>query len=104
MEFLVGAVVYVAVQVGAGAALVSATGRLPSAPVLLAVSALSAFAAVAVALAVRVRAPSAIGIRRVPPRTVVLAIGLGIGVWLLSRLLIILYVSVTGDSSDPRQS
>jgi hypothetical protein len=67
------------------------------------VSAAAAFGAVAVALAVRVRTPAAIGIRRVPPRTVVFAIGLGIGVWLLSRLLIIAYVSITGDHSDPQQ-
>jgi uncharacterized protein len=103
VEFGVGAVVYVIVQVAVGALLVGANGRLPSAPVLLAVSAAAAFAAVAVALAVRVRTPAAIGIRRVPPRTVVFAVGLGIGVWLLSRLLIIAYVSITGDHSDPQQ-
>jgi hypothetical protein len=103
VEFAVGAVVYVLVQLGAGVVLVAANGRLPGAPVLLGVSAVAAFAAVAVALALRVRAPSAIGIRRIAPRTVVFAVGLGIGVWLLSRLLIIVYVSITGDRSDPQQ-
>lgn len=103
VEFAVGAVVYVLVQLAASVVLVSANGRLPSAPVLLAISAVAAFAAVGVALAVRVRTPSAVGIRRVAPRTVLFAVVLGIGVWLLSRLLIIVYVSVTGDHSDPQQ-
>ena len=58
----------------------------------------------AVAVAVRVRRPAALGVRRVAPRVVLLAVVLGIGVWLLSRLLIIVYVSVTGDTSDPQQA
>jgi uncharacterized protein len=103
IEFAVGAVVYVLVQLVSGVILVTANGRLPSAPVLLGLSALSAYAAVVVALAVRVRTPSAIGIRRVAPRAVVYAVGLGIGVWLLSRALILGYIAITGDHSDPQQ-
>jgi uncharacterized protein len=102
-EFLTGAVVYVAVQVGLGILVITAFGRLPSSPILLGVSAVSAYAAVAVAVALRVRRPVAVGIRRVPPRTIALAVGLGIGVWLLSRVLIVVYVSLTGDHSDPQQ-
>lgn len=103
VEFATGAVVYALVQLVSGVVLVAVNGRLPSAPGLLALSGLAAFAAVAAALAVRVRTPSAVGIRRVAPRTVVYAVGLGIGVWLLSRLLIIGYVTITGDHSDPQQ-
>jgi uncharacterized protein len=101
-EFVVGAVVYVVVQGGLGVALVAGSGRLPSAPVLLAVSAASAFAAVVVALLMRVRRPSALGVRRVPPRTVAIAVGLGLAVWLLSQVLSVVYVQITGDHSDPQ--
>ncbi|WP_018333088.1 type II CAAX endopeptidase family protein [Actinomycetospora chiangmaiensis] len=101
-ELLVGAVVYVAIQGLAGLALITATGALPSAPVLLAVSALSAFGAVAVALALRVRSLAAIGFRRVPWRTIGLAVLLGLAVWVVSRVLIVVYVSVTGDLTDPQ--
>ena len=104
IEFVVAAVVYVAVQVGAGGVAYAAFGRLPGAPGLLAISAASAFAAVLVAAALRVRTPSALGLRRVPARTIALAVGLGIGVWLLSRVLIVVYISLTGDHSDPQQS
>jgi membrane protease YdiL (CAAX protease family) len=104
IELLVGAVVYVAVQLGAAAVAVAALGRLPGAPGLLGISAASAFAAVVVAAVLRVRTPSAIGVRRVPPRTIALAVGLGIGVWLLSRVLIVVYITITGDHSDPQQS
>ncbi|MCD2193931.1 CPBP family intramembrane metalloprotease [Actinomycetospora endophytica] len=103
LEFVVGAVVYVSVQLVAGVVIQTAYGRLPGAPGLLAISAAAAFVAVGVALSLRVRIPSAIGIRRVAPRTVAYAVGLGISVWLLSRLLIIVYVTVTGDHSDPQQ-
>ncbi len=104
VEIVIGAVVYVAVQVGVGALAITTTGRLPSAPFLLAISAASAFAAVLVAVVLRVRSPSALGIRKVPPRVLATAVGLGIGVWLLSRVLIIVYVSITGDQSDPQQA
>lgn len=102
LELLVGAVVYVAVQALAGIALITATGALPSAPVLLAISAASAFVAGAVALVLRVRSLAAVGFRRVSWRTVGLAVLLGLVVWLVSRVLIVVYVSVTGDLSDPQ--
>ena len=101
-ELLVAAVAYVAIQVGAGFLLISATGALPSAPVLLGVSALSALGAVAIALGMRVRSRAALGLRRVPLRTIGIAIALGVAVWLVSRVLIIVYISLTGDQSDPQ--
>jgi membrane protease YdiL (CAAX protease family) len=104
IELVVGAVVYVAVQIGAGGVAYAALGSLPGAPGLLAISGASAFAAVLVAAVLRVRTPAALGLRRVPPRAIALAVGLGIGVWLLSRVLIVVYISVTGDHSDPQQS
>jgi uncharacterized protein len=101
-ELLVAAVVYVAIQALAGLALITATGALPSAPVLLAISAGSAYGAVAVALAMRVRSLAAIGLRRVRWRTVGLAVLLGLAVWVASRVLIYAYVTVTGDTTDPQ--
>lgn len=101
-ELLVAAVVYVAIQALAGLALVTATGALPPAPVLLAISAASAYGAVAVAVLLRVRSLAAVGFRRVPWRTLALAVLLGLTVWVVSRVLIVVYVSVTGDLTDPQ--
>jgi membrane protease YdiL (CAAX protease family) len=101
-ELVTAAVAYVVIQLGAGLLLVSATGALPPAPVLLGVSAVSALGAVAIALGMRVRSRAALGLRRVTWRTVGLAVGLGVAVWLVSRVLIIVYISITGDQTDPQ--
>ncbi|MEJ2867113.1 type II CAAX endopeptidase family protein [Actinomycetospora sp. OC33-EN08] len=103
-EVVVAAVVYVAIQLVAGIALVAGSGTLPSAPVLLALSGLSAFGAVAVAALVRTRSTAALGVRRVGWRTIGLAVLLGLAVWLVSRVLIVVYVSVTGDLTDPQEA
>lgn len=101
-ELVVAAVAYVAIQLAAGFLLISATGALPSAPVLLGVSTLSALGAVAIALGTRVRSRAALGLRRVPLRTIGIAIALGVAVWLVSRVLIIVYIGLTGDQTDPQ--
>ncbi|MDL5157791.1 CPBP family intramembrane glutamic endopeptidase [Actinomycetospora termitidis] len=103
-EVVLAAVVYVAIQLVAGILLVAGSGALPSAPVLLAISGLSAFGAVAVALLMRVRTPAALGFRRVSWRVIGLAVLLGLAVWLVSRVLIVVYVSITGDLTDPQES
>lgn len=103
-ELIVGAVSYVVLQVALGAvAVVLGGGVLPPAPWLIGLSAVSALGAVAVTLALRVRSPAAIGLRRVSPRLVLLGVALGLGVWVLSRILIVVYIGVTGDISDPQE-
>jgi hypothetical protein len=102
-EIVVAAVVYVVIQVALGLAVVLASGgRDPSAPWLVAVSAVSAFGAVGAAVSLRVRSLAAVGVRRVRVRTVLLAVGIGLATWCVSRLLILAYVGITGDHSDPQ--
>jgi hypothetical protein len=102
LELAVAVVAYVVLQL----ALFVVAGLLwegvPPSPVLVTVSAVSALGAVAIALSLRVRRPAAVGLVRPQLRTVALGVGLGIVVWLLSRVLIVVYVQVTGDSSDPQ--
>ncbi len=103
-ELAIAAVAYVGLQlvlVG-GAAVLS--GGTPASGWLIAGSAASAFGAVGLALAPRVRSRTAVGLRRVPGRTIVFAIGLGIVVWVVSRILIVAYVTITGDTSDPQEA
>ena len=103
-EIAVAAVVYVVAQLALGlVAVVLGGGTLPSAPWLIALSAASAFAAVGVALVLRVRAPVALGLRRVRPRLVAIGAAIGLGAWVVSRVLVVAYVAVTGDGSDPQQ-
>jgi membrane protease YdiL (CAAX protease family) len=102
LELVVGAVAYVALQLGLFVAVGLLAEGTPPSPVLVAVSAASAFGAVAIALALRVRSPGAVGLVRPPPRTLALGVGLGVLVWLLSRVLIVVYVQLTGDTSDPQ--
>jgi membrane protease YdiL (CAAX protease family) len=49
-----------------------------------------------------VRSFACVGLVRPTPRTVLLGAGLGALVWLVSRVLIAVYVAVTGDTSDPQ--
>lgn len=76
---------------------------LPPAPLLVAVSAVAAFAAAGTAVAIRAGATVALGLRRVSWRVVLAAIGIGIGVWAASRIVILAYVEITGDISDPQE-
>jgi membrane protease YdiL (CAAX protease family) len=104
LELAVGAVAYVVLQL----ALFVVAGLLsegtPAGPVLVAVSAASAFGAVAIALALRVRRVAAVGLVRTHARQLATGVGLGVLVWLFSRVLIIVYVAVTGDTSDPQEA
>jgi membrane protease YdiL (CAAX protease family) len=102
LELAVGAVAYVVLQLALFVAVGLLSEGTPPSPVLVAVSAASAFGAVAIALALRVRSPAAVGLVRTAPRTVALGVGVGVVVWLVSRALILVYVLVTGDTSDPQ--
>ena len=105
-EIGVATAVYVALQAllgGAALTLVRATGSaVPTAPVLVAVSALAAFGAVGVASVLRVRSFAALGLRRVPGRVLASTVGIGLGVWVMSRLLSALWILVSGETGDPQ--
>jgi membrane protease YdiL (CAAX protease family) len=102
LELVVGALAYVVLQIGLFIPIGLLSEGSPPAPLLVAVSGASALGAVAIAVALRVRSPAAVGLVRTTARTVLLGVGIGAAVWLLSRVLIIVYVTVTGDTSDPQ--
>lgn len=103
-ELVVGAIAYVALQLALFVAVGLLSQGTPPAPVLVAVSAASAFGAVAIALVLRVRSPAAVGLVRPTLRGLALGAGLGVLVWLASRVLIVVYVALTGDTSDPQEA
>ena len=103
LELVVGALAYVVLQVALFVVVGLLSEGTPPAPVLVAVSAASAFGAVALALALRVRRVSAVGLVRTSLRQVGTGVALGVLVWLLSRVLIVAYVAITGDTSDPQE-
>lgn len=103
-EIALGIVTYLVVLFGLaqGVDLLTGTERTP--PLLvISISALSAIVAVAVAVAVRVRALAALGLRRTTGRYLLLGVGGGVLAWLVSRFVIIYYVMLTGDGSNPQQ-
>ena len=102
LELGVAAVAYVVVQLALAVVAGLLSEGVPPAPVLVAISGASALAAVAIAVALRVRSFASVGLVRPTPRTVLLGAGLGALVWLVSRVLIAVYVAVTGDTSDPQ--
>jgi len=102
LELVVAAVSYVVLQIGLFVPIGLLSEGTPPAPLLVAVSAASALGAVAIAVALRVRSSAAVGLVRPAARTLALGVGIGVAVWLLSRVLIIVYITVTGDTSDPQ--
>jgi uncharacterized protein len=102
LELGVAVVAYIVVQLALAVVAGLLSDGVPPAPVLVAISGASAFAAVAIAVGLRVRTFASVGLVRPTPRTVLLGVGLGLVVWLLSRALILAYVAVTGDTSDPQ--
>lgn len=78
-------------------------GTTPSIFVAVVASAVTAFAAVTIAAAVRVRSFAALGLRAVSWRWIGLGIGAGVAVWLINRVVVLIYISVTGDTSNPQQ-
>ncbi|WP_433033711.1 lysostaphin resistance A-like protein [Actinomycetospora sp. CA-053990] len=102
LELGVAALSYVVVQLALAVVAGLLSEGVPPAPVLVAISGVSALAAVAIALSLRVRSFAAVGLVRVPVRTVLVGVGLGVIVWLVSRALILAYVAITGDTSDPQ--
>ncbi len=76
-------------------------GRPGTVPLTVAIG-LGTLAAVAVTLAVRVRSLAAVGLRPTTARWLLLGVGAGLLAYLLNRLVIIAYVAITGDESNPQ--
>ncbi len=78
-------------------------GTAPSIVLAVLASAVTALGAVAIAVAVRVRSLAAVGIRAVPWRWVWMGAGAGVLGWLINRVVVLVYIAITGDTSNPQQ-
>ena len=110
LEVIVATVTYLAVQIGGGIILVLALGteavvsQDPTATVwLVGVAAISALIAAFVANVIRVRSPAAIGLAKTGGRWLLIGAGAGLLGFLINRLVIVLYVWISGDTSNPQQ-
>ena len=102
-EIAVATVAYFALSFAAGFALYAMSGGAEPATVpFYAVFAIATLAAVAVTVAVRVRSLAAVGLRRTTVRWLLIGFGAGVGVWLLNRFVVLGYILITGDGSNPQ--
>ena len=81
-----------------------AAGTSGDTPSVLAVSvaAASALGAALIALSVRVRSLAAVGLRRVSGKWILIGLGAGLAVWVVNRIIIVSYVVISGDKSNPQ--
>lgn len=104
LELGVAAAAYLLLSIGAGIGLYAVAGpELPVVP-LLALTGVATLAAVAVALALRVRSLTAIGLNRCSARWLLLGVGAGIVAFLVNRLVILGWFWATGDTTNPQQA
>jgi membrane protease YdiL (CAAX protease family) len=78
-------------------------GMLPTLGVVVA-SGVAALLTTLIAISVRVRSAAALGLRRVSRQWVLYGIAAGLAVWVVNRLVVIVYVLLTGDPSNPQAS
>lgn len=102
-EIVVGVAAFVLLNALVIGSLIAFVGATP--PILLAVlaSAVTALGAVAIAAALRVRSITALGVRAVSWRWVWLGVGAGVVAWLINRGVILAYIAITGDTTNPQQ-
>ncbi|MEJ2890421.1 CPBP family intramembrane glutamic endopeptidase [Actinomycetospora aeridis] len=105
-EIAVGAVAYLVLATGFGLVAFVLLAEAPPAPVLalvtVAVSGIAAFGAALLALGVRVRSWAAIGVRTVSGRWLLVGVAGGVGAWLVNRVIVVSYVLLSGDTSNPQ--
>lgn len=110
-EFAVAAAVYFAVQIGGVFVILAAfggdaltSGEAGPTLVLVFIAAVSAGLAALVALLLRVRSAAALGLVRPTGRWLLIGAGCGLGGFLVNRIVILLYVAITGDQGNPQQN
>ncbi|HZG89469.1 MAG TPA: type II CAAX endopeptidase family protein [Pseudonocardia sp.] len=99
-ELLVAVVVYLGLSIGVGVLLLVA---LPGIVAVLAVTGLVTLAAAVIALALRVRSLPALGLRPTTATWLLLGVAGGVLGWLVNRVVIIGYITLTGDLSNPQE-
>ncbi len=101
-EIGIAAVTYVVLSVLLIAAVAQAFGGdIPALGAVIAAG-VGALLAVVTAISVRVRSAAALGLRRVSGQWVLYGIAAGLAVWVVNRLVIIGYVLLTNDPSNPQ--
>lgn len=110
LEVGVAAVTYLAVQMVAGIVLVLALGTetvVAQGPVatiwLVAIATFAALVAPSVADVIRLRSTAAIGLVKTSGRWLLIGAGAGFLGFLINRLVVVLYVWISGDTSNPQQ-
>ena len=110
LEVIVAAVTYLVVQIAGGAVLAitlgtaALTSQNSGATVwLVGIAAISALIAALGANVIRVRSPAAIGLVKTSGRWLMIGAGAGLLGFLINRLVIVLYVWISGDTSNPQQ-
>jgi uncharacterized protein len=103
-ELVVAVPLYLLLSILTGTVLLAVTrgGTLPIVP-LVALSGLAALLTVVIVVTLRVRSPAAVGLRGVSWRWLLLGLGAGLAAFLVNRLVVLAYVLVTGDLSNPQQ-
>ncbi len=109
-EVLVAAVIYLAVQFASAGVILIAFGRdaltsgkaLPTLLIVL-TAAVSAGLAALVAGLIRVRSTAALGLIRPAGRWLLIGAGCGLAGFLVNRVVVVSYVAITGDRSNPQQ-
>lgn len=71
-------------------------------PGTIAINSLLFLASAAIALAIRVRRPSALGLRPTSWRWLLIGLGAGVAAMLANRIVVLVYVLLTGDLSNPQ--
>jgi hypothetical protein len=101
-ELVVGALTYLVLSVAVVLVVLRLT-REPSTVVVVTGTGLATLAAAGIALAVRVRSLPALGLRPTTVRWVLLGAAGGLLAWLVNRVVIIGYMALTGDLSNPQE-
>lgn len=102
-ELAVATVAYLLLTIGGVLlAMVALGGAVPPTVPTLAIVGFATLGAVAIALVVRVRSLAAVGLRRTTWRWLLVGLGAGVGVWLLNRFVVLAYIALTGDESNPQ--
>jgi uncharacterized protein len=102
-EIGIGIGCYLLLFVLLGGAIALLGGGAPPAVLLVAVSGVAALGAATIAVAVRVRSPAAVGLRRVSGRWLLLSAAAGVLAKLAGTVVALAYMLLTGDRSNPQQ-
>jgi uncharacterized protein len=103
-ELLVAAAAYLVLGTVGGFALSTVPGALTDVVLVLLATAIATFGAVAIALAPRVRSFAPLRLRSPGTRWLLGGVAAGVGVFLVNQLVIIGWVLLTGDTSNPQQT